>query len=95
MRSTHLESDQMELKHDPSLMALHNGSRVYVRKADILKIYCDKPALYSVRLAMLIFGEKTLRYACMPDERIEKFTPLNEEILDSIISNYLEFKHVF
>lgn len=87
--------DQLHVKAlmDPTLMALHNGSKVYVRKEEILKIFCDKPALYSIRLATLIFGEKTLRYSCMPDERDEKYTPLNEEILESIISNYFLYKN--
>lgn len=73
---------------DPNLVALHAGSRVYVRKDDIVKIFCDKPALYSVRLAEMIYGKNVLMESCMPDERalISQFTPLNSEILDSIIS---------
>lgn len=71
-----------------SLMALHNGSRVYVRKDEILKIFCDKPALYSARLATLVFGEETLSHSCMPDENNSNYTPLDEETLDSIISQY-------
>ena len=91
-----LESpDQLHCKTDPSMMALHNGSKVYVKKADILKIFCDKPGLYSGRLATLIFGEKTLRYSCMPEERDEKYHPLNEEILDSIISKYCEYDEAY
>jgi hypothetical protein len=81
-------SDQMHVKGDPSMMALHSGSKVFVKKADILKIFCDKPALYSGRLASLIFGDKTLRQSNMPEERDGKFNPLNEEILESIISKW-------
>lgn len=84
--NVHIVNDPMELKDHPSLINLHSGSKVYVRKADILKIFCDKPALYSIRLALLIFGEKTLTYSSMPDERDGKYPPLNEEILESIIS---------
>lgn len=84
--NVHIATDHLDLKDDPSLIALHSGSKVYVRKADILKIFCDKPALYSIRLADLIFGVKTLTYSCMPDERDGKYPPLNEEILESIIS---------
>jgi hypothetical protein len=76
----------MDIKNDPTMMALHSGSKVYVKKAEILKIFCDKPGLYSGRLASLIFGEKTLRFSCMPEERDEKYNPLNEEILESIMS---------
>lgn len=68
------------------MMALHIGSRVFVRKDDILRIFCDKPALYSVRLAGLVFGEETLMNSCMPDDRNSKLQPLDEEILESIIS---------
>lgn len=75
-------------KLNADMMALHNGSRVFVRKDDILKIFCDKPALYSVRLAGLVFGEETLHSSCMPEETNTKLTPLNEEILDSIISKF-------
>ncbi|KAG5672372.1 hypothetical protein PVAND_002504 [Polypedilum vanderplanki] len=81
------KNDQTNVKNDPSMMPLHNGSKVYVKKSDILKIFCDKPALYSGRLATLIFGEKKLNYSCMPEERDSKYNPLNEEILESIINN--------
>lgn len=71
-----------------SVMALHSGSRVYVRKDEILKIFCDKPALYSARLATLVFGEEVLSHSCMPDESTPNYTPLDEETLDSIISEH-------
>ena len=69
------------------MMALHTGSRVYVQKEDILKIYCVKPALYSIRLAELVFGVKTMTLSCMPDDDNPNLTPLDDECLDSIISN--------
>lgn len=81
-----MQNETALLKDDPNLMALHIGSRVYVRKEDIVKIFCDKPALYSVRLAEMIFGKNVLMESCMPDERASHMTPLNSEILDSIIS---------
>lgn len=80
------KSQAAAAKPNANLMALHNGSRVFVRKDDILKIFCDKPALYSVRLAAMVFGEDTLQRSCMPDETDGKFVPLDEEILESIIS---------
>lgn len=80
------EKSQAVMSQNPNMTALHNGSRVFVQKDDILKIFCDKPALYSVRLAGLVFGEETLRHSCMPDETHSKLTPLDEEILESIIS---------
>lgn len=77
-------------------MALHVGSRVHVKKGDIVKIFTDKPALYSVRLAELIFGEKVLRESCMPEEKDSSpLKPLNSEILDSITSELnLTFCHI-
>lgn len=91
MKTAEKQSIQMgdceSLKDDPNLMALHNGSRVHVRKADIIKIFCPKPSLYTIRLTELIFGKKVLRHSCMPDERGDgALAPLNEEILNSILS---------
>lgn len=81
------------LRDDPNMMALHSGSRVYVRKADIVKIFCPKPALYTVRLTELIFGKKILQHSCMPDERSDSdLAPLNEEIFNSILSEFLKCK---
>lgn len=60
------EKIQVGEKSNPNMMALHSGSRVFVRKDDILKIFCDKPALYSVRLAELVFGVNTLEISSMP-----------------------------
>ena len=77
-----------------NMMALHNGSRVFVRKDDILKIFTDRPALYSVRLASLVFGVENLKSSCMPDESNPKFTPLNNEILDSVISKKLPLAYI-
>lgn len=75
------------LGNDPNMMALHVGSRVHVRRADIVKIFTPKPALYTVRLTELIFGKKVLEHSCMPDERMdENYVPLNEEIYNSILS---------
>lgn len=78
-----------EQKIDSNMMALHTGSRVYVQKEDIMKIYCVKPALYSIRLAELVFGFKTMTISCMPDDDNPNFTPLDDECLDSIISNII------
>lgn len=76
----------MIAQNKPDMMALYNGSRVFVRRDDILKIFCDKPALYSVRLAELVFGEETLCKSCMPGETVAGRVPLDADTLDSIIS---------
>lgn len=80
---------QAIMNQNTNMTALHNGSRVFVRKDDILKIFCDKPALYSVRLAALVFGEETMQQSCMPDETDPKYTPLDEDVLESIISKMI------
>lgn len=80
------EKDKVKLAPNPNMMALHVGSQVYVRKDDILKIFCDYPALYSVRLASLVFGDEKMNGACMPDDNDPTLSPLNAEALDSIIS---------
>jgi hypothetical protein len=89
------EKVQDTMKQNANMMALHNGSRVFVRKDDILKIFCDKPALYAVRLAAMVFGEDTLQRSCMPDETNSKYVPLDEEVLDSIISKLEVFIEEF
>lgn len=84
-----------------NLMPLHNGSHHFVKKDDLLKIFTDKPALYSVRLAGLVFGEDTLRISRMPDENDTKYEPLDGDTLNSIISeliylqDFLSINHTF
>lgn len=77
-------------KNNPDMVALHNSSKVFVRKDDILKIFCDKPALYSVRLAELVYGVSTLRKSCMPGEFAHNRVPLDSDTLDSIISELIK-----
>lgn len=81
------EKDKVKVNPNSNMMALHVGSQVFVRKDDILKIFCDYPALYSVRLASLVFGDETMNgQTCMPDDNDPTLSPLNAEVLDSIIS---------
>lgn len=81
-----VRSEKDKVKVNSNMMALHVGSQVFVRKDDILKIFCDYPALYSVRLASLVFGDEVMNGACMPDDNDPTLSPLNGEALDSIIS---------
>lgn len=83
------KSAQMIIQDNSEMMALHSGSRVYVKKDDILGIFCDKPALYSVRLAELVFGDEVLQRSCLPDEINPKYEPLDAEILNAIIGKRL------
>lgn len=82
------------LTNNANMMALHNGSRVFVRKDDILKIFTDKAPLYSIRLATLVFGEENLKTSCMPDEADSQLTPLNSEILESVISKCISSQSI-
>lgn len=77
----------MVVQDNAEMMALHSGSRVYVKKDDILRIFCDKPALYSVRLAELVFSDEVLQNSCLPDDMNSKYQPLDPEVLNSIIGN--------
>lgn len=79
------KSAQMIVQDNSEMMALHSGSRVYVKKDDILRIFCDKPALYCVRLAELVFGDEVLQNARLPDDINSKYEPLDAEILNAII----------
>lgn len=91
-----IPSIKSEQRIDTNMMALHTGSRVYVQKEDIMKIYCVKPALYSIRLAELVFGFKTMTLSCMPDDDNPNYTPLDDECLDSIISKIIKiFNNIF
>lgn len=70
-----------------NMIPLHPGSRVYIAKDDILSIFSNKPALYTVRLAELIFGTDALQYSCLPGDIHSDMEPLDEVVLSSIISN--------
>lgn len=78
----------------PNMIAIHPKSKVYVDKNDILKIFTDKPALYSVRLAELVFGVQNLAYSKMPDDKTSSYPPLNAIVLDSIISKFIKIHQI-
>lgn len=73
-----------------TMIPLHTGSRVYINKHDILEIFTNKPALYTVRLIELVFGTDVLKNACMPDEQDEErlLRPLEAESFESVLSRF-------
>lgn len=46
---------------------LHAGSKVFVYKEDLIRIYSNIPAIYTGRLAELVFGKSELQ--AMPDKK--------------------------
>lgn len=75
-----------EKKRD-EMIVLHPGSNVFVKKADLVNIFTEKPALYTARLTALVFGEDLLQQSRMPEEKIpgSSLKPLNNDSINSII----------
>jgi hypothetical protein len=84
----HQPHEDIKLQLGPNMIPLHPKSSVYVNKNDILKIFTDKPALYSVRLAELVYGMENLRCSRVPDDNTSNHAPLNEHVLDAILSEF-------
>lgn len=40
------------------MIPLHAGSSVYVSKKELIKIFDPKPAVYTCKLGMLLFGQQ-------------------------------------
>ena len=85
-KSEKLRPKLLEDDGSSQLIPLHNGSRVYINKNDILGIFSNKPALYTVRLIELVYGLNVLKRATLPDERENGLSPLESESFDSILS---------
>ena len=75
---------------NPHLIPLHHGSSVYVDKHDILKIFTNKPALYTVRLLEMVFGTDVLKMSCLPGDQDdeEKLNPLERDSFESVICGF-------
>lgn len=83
-------SKSVNMADNPNLIPLHIGSRVYVNKHDILKIFTNKPALYTIRLLEMVFGTEVLKRSCLSDERDEenKLVPLELDSFESLMSGF-------
>lgn len=73
-------------KAPPSQVPLHSGSDIYISTKDLVNIYTPKPALYTARLADVIFGRDTLLNACVSrTQNTADLVPLDKNKLQSII----------
>lgn len=51
----------------PGMIPLHVGSQVYVSKKELIKIFDPKPAIYTCKLAEVIFGQKLKQHRLVGD----------------------------
>lgn len=66
---------------------LYAGSRVYVSKADLLRIFIPQPLEYTSRLTELVFGLETLETIAINKAGIkDRLKLLDDNLLNSIIS---------
>ncbi|XP_031625131.1 modifier of mdg4-like isoform X6 [Contarinia nasturtii] len=49
-------ANEAQVPIKPGMIPLHVGSKVYVSKKELIKIFDPKPAIYTCKLAVLIFG---------------------------------------
>lgn len=66
------------------MIPLHAGSRVYVSKQELVKIFDPKPALYTFELAKLIFGKDF--HHRRPTQNGDPIQHLDAKKLKSLIS---------
>lgn len=72
---------------DPDLIPLHKGCPIKVSKKKLLEIYTEHPALYTIRLATIVFGKETLSAVSKESEH-HAIDLLDKNILNSLISKY-------
>lgn len=70
---------------DPDLIPLHKGCPIKVSKTKLLEIYTEHPALYTIRLAGMVFGKETLS-AVSKESEDHAIDLLDQNILNSLIS---------
>lgn len=69
----------------PGKIPLCAGSRVYVAKSDLMKIFIPNACIYTSRLSDLVFGLETLEKVAKLGTK-DCLRLLNEDLLQSIIS---------
>lgn len=74
----------------PGKIPLCAGSRVYVAKSDLMKIFIPNACIYTSRLSDLVFGLETLEKVAKTGTK-DCLRLLNEDLLKSIISKYMWF----
>ncbi|XP_037945138.1 modifier of mdg4 isoform X9 [Teleopsis dalmanni] len=78
-----------ETKNKPGTIPLHTGSRVFVSKANLGKIFIDDACIYTSRLSELVFGLKVLEAAARrsPEKQVSF---LDEHALKSVITHVVQ-----
>lgn len=72
-------------KVPPGKIPLCAGSRVYVAKNDLVKIFIPNACIYTSRLSDLVFGLETLEKVAKSGSK-DCLKLLNEDLLKSMIS---------
>lgn len=78
-------SDKKRKKRSTSdLIPLHAGSHIKISKTKLLEIYTEHPALYTIRLATIVFGKEKLS-AVSKESQSHAIDLLDQDILNSLI----------
>ncbi|XP_055304404.1 modifier of mdg4-like isoform X8 [Sitodiplosis mosellana] len=75
-------------EHKPGTIPLHAGSKVYVAKNELVKIFDPKPSVYTCKLATLIFGPGM--HQRRPNQRGDPLQHLEPKKLKSIIIHIMQ-----
>lgn len=67
---------------------LHSGSRVYVPRQKLIKIFSKKPSEYTSRLAELVFGIDLLKKIAKTKNYEDYLDVLDQKKLESVISMF-------
>lgn len=79
-----LDNKKHKSHGDSDLIPLHKGCRIKVSKTKLLEIYTEHPALYTIRLAGIVFGKETLS-AVSKESEDSAIDLLDQNVLDSLI----------
>lgn len=75
----------------PSKVPLHSGSDIFISTKDLINIYTPKPALYTARLADVIFGRDILMNSCVTrTQNTADLVPLDVHKLRSVIGKEID-----
>uniref|UniRef100_A0A336LHW6 CSON002390 protein n=2 Tax=Culicoides sonorensis TaxID=179676 RepID=A0A336LHW6_CULSO len=85
IKTVEFKQKSMRKKQSESdLIALHKGCNIKVSKTKLLEIYTPHPALYTIRLAQIVFGKETL--SAVSKESVGRAIDLlDQDILNSLV----------
>lgn len=89
------EINKLSNKSAEAKIPLHAGSRVYVSKQDLAKIFIPNACIYTSRLSELVFGLDVLENIARSNAK-QRLLMLEENLLKSIISKlpFLYFSYI-